>query len=121
MSSSRNHLSSFYFIETLRGWLASQYRGFWFPSRSISFDCLKSLVSGLVFDSTLLPRLLKKGQPLFSHLSFTVDFLSLCLASPQSLWLSELPSPLPPPPYGRQWSCPLPSRKPSPSRQKSLA
>src|SRR5207253_837077 len=43
------------------------------------------------------------------------------LASLRSLWLSE-PTPLPPPPpCGRRWSCPVPSRKPSPSRLKSLA
>src|SRR5437660_7181099 len=64
MSSSRNHLSSFCFIESLRVRSASQYRGFWFPSRSISFDCLKSLVSRLVFDSTLASSFIEE-RPAF--------------------------------------------------------
>src|SRR5437588_6363325 len=74
MSSSRNHLSSFRFIETLRVRSASQYRGFWFPSRLISFDYLKSLVSGLVFDSTPPPRSLKKGQPFFLRQTSRLHF-----------------------------------------------
>src|SRR5205807_9632443 len=48
-------------------------------------------------------------------------FSSLRLASLRSLWLSELPPPLPPPPYGRRRFCPVPSRRTSPSRLKSLA
>src|SRR5437588_3981790 len=121
MSSSRNHLSSFRFIETLRVRSASQYRGFWFPSRLFSFEYLKSLVSRLVFDSTPPPRSLKKGQPFFFRQTFSVAFSSLRLASPRSLWLSELPPPPPPPPYGRRRFCPAPSRRTSPSRPKSLA
>src|SRR5437868_10489269 len=74
MSSSRNHLSSFRFVETLRVRSASQYRGFWFPSRLISFDYLKSLVSGLVFDSTPPPRSLKKGQPFFLRQTSRLHF-----------------------------------------------
>src|SRR5205807_2647519 len=121
MSSSRNHLSSFRFIETLRVRSASQYRGFWFPSRLISFDHLKSLVSRLVFDSTSPPRSLKKGQHFFFRQTFLVAFSSLRLASPRSLWLSELPPPPPPPPYGRRRFGPVLSRRTSPSRPKSLA
>src|SRR5437588_7527814 len=100
MSSSRNHLSSFRFIETLRVRSASQYCGFWFPSLLISFDYLKSLVSRLVFDSTLASSFVEERPAFLLSPNFSVAFSSLCLAPPRSLWLSELPPPPQPPPYG---------------------
>src|SRR5437868_5534195 len=53
--------------------------------------------------------------------NFSLVFSSLHLSSSRSLWLSELPPLLPPPACGRRWFCPVPSRKASPSRLKSLA
>src|SRR5207237_7487264 len=72
---------------------ASQYRGFWFPSRLFSFEYLKSLFSRLVFDSTPPPHSLKKGQPFFFRQTFSVAFSALRLASPRLLRLSEVPPP----------------------------
>src|SRR5437868_15395774 len=115
MSSSRNHLSSFRFIETLRVRSASQYRGFWFPSRLISFDHLKSLVSRLVFDSTLVSSFVEERPAFLPSPNFSGTFSSLRLASPRSLWFSEFLPPPPPPPYGRRRFCPVPSRRTSPS------
>src|SRR5437899_10148713 len=121
MSSSRNHLSSFLFIETLRVRSASQYRGFWFPSCLISFDHLKSLVSRLVFDSTLTSSFVEERPAFLPSPNFSVTFSSLRLASSRSLWFSEFPPPPPPPPYGRRRFCPVLSRRTSPLRRRSLA
>src|SRR5437588_9481377 len=121
MSSSRNHLSSFRFIETLRVRSASQYRGFWFPSRLISFDYLKPLVSRLVFSSTLASSFVEERPAFLPSPNLAVTFSSLRLASPRSLWFSKFPPPPPPPPYGRRRFCPVPSRRTSSSRPKSLA
>src|SRR5437588_6094359 len=108
-------------METLRVRSASQYRVFWFPSRLISFDHLKSLVSGLVFDSTLASSFVEERPAFLPSPNLSVIFSSLRLASPRSLWFSEFPPPPPPPPYGRRRFCPVPSRRTSPSRPKSLA
>ena len=121
MSSSRNHLSSFRFIETLRVRSASQYRGFWFPSRSISFDCLKSLVSRLGFNSTLPSHLLKKGQLFFSSSCQTLQSLSITL--PYFLMIAivkKAPVLLPPPSYSHRRFCLVLLRNPLPLRQRFL-
>src|SRR5437588_12550144 len=108
-------------METLRVRSASQYRVFWFPSRLISFDHLKSLVSGLVFDSTLASSFVEERPAFLPSPNFSVTFSSLRLASSRSLWFSEFPPPPPPPPYSRRRFCPMLSRRTSPSRLRSLA